>query len=73
MRIGLIGTGRIGAFHAAALARHPRVGALVLADADPERAAGVATDRRRGYGPGVGPGVGVGQPRIAGISWTPNQ
>ncbi|MFI8519585.1 Gfo/Idh/MocA family oxidoreductase [Streptomyces sp. NPDC085481] len=42
MRIGLIGTGRIGAFHAGVLARHPEVEALVLADADPERAAGVA-------------------------------
>ncbi|MEU8520110.1 Gfo/Idh/MocA family oxidoreductase [Streptomyces sp. NBC_01216] len=42
MRIGLIGTGRIGAFHAGALARHPAVGSLVLADADTPRAARVA-------------------------------
>ncbi|MFJ5709145.1 Gfo/Idh/MocA family oxidoreductase [Streptomyces sp. NPDC093105] len=42
MRIGLIGTGRIGSFHAGALARHPGVGALVVADADPARAAAVA-------------------------------
>ncbi|MER5883019.1 Gfo/Idh/MocA family oxidoreductase [Streptomyces sp. NPDC001941] len=42
MRIGLIGTGRIGAFHAAVLARHPQVEALVVTDADPARAAGVA-------------------------------
>ncbi|GAA3081573.1 Gfo/Idh/MocA family oxidoreductase [Streptomyces roseofulvus] len=42
MRIGLIGTGRIGSFHAGVLARHPGVGALVVADADPARAAAVA-------------------------------
>lgn len=38
MRIGLIGTGRIGSFHAAALARNPEAGSLLLADADPARA-----------------------------------
>ncbi|OKK04485.1 dehydrogenase [Streptomyces sp. CB03234] len=42
MRIGLIGTGRIGAFHAGVLSRHREVGALVVADADPGRAAQVA-------------------------------
>ncbi|MFG3497010.1 Gfo/Idh/MocA family oxidoreductase [Streptomyces sp. NPDC047928] len=42
MRIGLIGTGRIGAFHAGVLSRHGEVGALVVADADPARAAAVA-------------------------------
>ncbi|MEU1229208.1 Gfo/Idh/MocA family oxidoreductase [Streptomyces sp. NPDC005828] len=42
MRIGLIGTGRIGSFHAGVLARHPEVESLVVADADPVRAAGVA-------------------------------
>ncbi|GAA3377404.1 Gfo/Idh/MocA family oxidoreductase [Streptomyces sannanensis] len=42
MRIGLIGTGRIGSFHAAVLARHREVGSLVLADAEPARAAEVA-------------------------------
>ncbi|MEU7278544.1 Gfo/Idh/MocA family oxidoreductase [Streptomyces sp. NPDC045431] len=42
MRIGLIGTGRIGAFHAGVLSRHPEVGSLVVADADPARAAEVA-------------------------------
>lgn len=42
MRIGLIGTGRIGSFHAAALARHPEAGSLLLADADPARAARLA-------------------------------
>ncbi|MGW7428600.1 Gfo/Idh/MocA family protein [Streptomyces sp. NPDC054861] len=42
MRIGLIGTGRIGAFHAGVLARHPEIESLVVADADPGRAAAVA-------------------------------
>ncbi|WP_418959906.1 Gfo/Idh/MocA family oxidoreductase [Streptomyces tritici] len=42
MRIGLIGTGRIGAFHAGVLARHPEVESLVVADALPVRAAEVA-------------------------------
>ncbi|MFF9909966.1 Gfo/Idh/MocA family oxidoreductase [Streptomyces sp. NPDC013457] len=41
MRIGLIGTGRIGAFHAGVLARHPEVESLVVADADTTRAARV--------------------------------
>ncbi|MFJ4961545.1 Inositol 2-dehydrogenase [Streptomyces sp. ADI96-02] len=42
MRIGLIGTGRIGAFHAEVLSRHPAVDGLLVADADPERAAATA-------------------------------
>ncbi|MBP2358091.1 MULTISPECIES: Gfo/Idh/MocA family protein [Streptomyces] len=42
MRIGLIGTGRIGSFHAGVLARHPRVDALVVTDPDAARAARVA-------------------------------
>ncbi|MFJ5552041.1 Gfo/Idh/MocA family oxidoreductase [Streptomyces sp. NPDC093225] len=42
MRIGLIGTGRIGSFHAAALSRHRDAGSLVLADAEPARAAALA-------------------------------
>lgn len=42
MRIGLIGTGRIGTFHARVLAAHPQVGALVVTDVDRERAAEVA-------------------------------
>ncbi|MFJ2739720.1 Gfo/Idh/MocA family oxidoreductase [Streptomyces sp. NPDC087440] len=42
MRIGLMGTGRIGSFHAEVLSRHPSVGSLVLADADAGRAAEVA-------------------------------
>src|SRR5437763_1761893 len=42
MRIGLIGTGRIGSFHAGVLARHPGVEHLVVADTDAARAAEVA-------------------------------
>ncbi|MFC7303130.1 Gfo/Idh/MocA family oxidoreductase [Streptomyces monticola] len=42
MRIGLIGTGRIGTFHAAVLARHPAVESLLVADAEPARAAELA-------------------------------
>ncbi|WP_329062087.1 Gfo/Idh/MocA family protein [Streptomyces sp. NBC_01429] len=42
MRIGLIGTGRIGTFHAGVLSRHREVGSLVVADTDAARAAHVA-------------------------------
>lgn len=42
MRVGLLGLGRIGAFHAATLSAHPRVEELVLADADEALAADVA-------------------------------
>ncbi|WP_028812923.1 Gfo/Idh/MocA family protein [Streptomyces flavidovirens] len=42
MRIGLIGTGRIGSFHADVLSRHRKVGALLVADTDAARAAAVA-------------------------------
>lgn len=42
MRIGLIGTGRIGTFHAAALNRNREVGSLVVTDADTARAAELA-------------------------------
>jgi myo-inositol 2-dehydrogenase/D-chiro-inositol 1-dehydrogenase len=38
MRIGLAGAGRIGARHAAALDELPEVEALMIADADPDRA-----------------------------------
>lgn len=38
MRIGVAGVGRIGAIHARTLATLDRVGTLVLADADPDRA-----------------------------------
>ncbi|MEV5576469.1 Gfo/Idh/MocA family oxidoreductase [Spirillospora sp. NPDC052269] len=42
MRIALAGAGRIGARHAAALARSSHVTELVIADADPRRAAALA-------------------------------
>jgi myo-inositol 2-dehydrogenase / D-chiro-inositol 1-dehydrogenase len=42
MRIGLLGAGRIGAFHAGTLAAHPAVGELLIADADLVRAGQVA-------------------------------
>lgn len=42
MRIGLIGTGRIGSFHARVLSGHRDVGALVVADTDEARATEVA-------------------------------
>ncbi|MEV7990492.1 Gfo/Idh/MocA family oxidoreductase [Streptomyces sp. NPDC086077] len=38
MRIGVIGTGRIGTIHANTLSRHRDVGSLILTDADPTRA-----------------------------------
>jgi myo-inositol 2-dehydrogenase/D-chiro-inositol 1-dehydrogenase len=44
MRIGLVGVGRIGAEHARALAVHPDVDELVLADADAERASALAAE-----------------------------
>ncbi|WP_329114123.1 Gfo/Idh/MocA family oxidoreductase [Streptomyces sp. NBC_01353] len=53
MRIGLIGTGRIGAFHAGVLARHPEVESLVVADADGTRAAQVAGAIGAGAAPTV--------------------
>jgi myo-inositol 2-dehydrogenase / D-chiro-inositol 1-dehydrogenase len=42
VRIGIIGVGRIGAFHAQALSEHADVSEVVLADADPARARAVA-------------------------------
>jgi myo-inositol 2-dehydrogenase/D-chiro-inositol 1-dehydrogenase len=43
MRIGLIGTGRIGTFHATALSRHREVdGSIIVTDADPARARDLA-------------------------------
>jgi myo-inositol 2-dehydrogenase / D-chiro-inositol 1-dehydrogenase len=43
MRIGLIGVGRIGAFHASTLRRLPQVNSLIVTDADPGRARDVAS------------------------------
>ena len=42
MRIGLVGTGRIGAAHAEVLRDHPETERLLLADAEPARARDVA-------------------------------
>ncbi|MEU8930339.1 Gfo/Idh/MocA family oxidoreductase [Streptomyces sp. NPDC048409] len=42
MRIGVIGTGRIGTIHANTLSRHREVGSLILSDADPARAQDLA-------------------------------
>ncbi|MEB8342273.1 Gfo/Idh/MocA family protein [Streptomyces endophyticus] len=42
MRIGLIGTGRIGSFHAGVLERYREVGSLVVTDAEPARAVALA-------------------------------
>jgi myo-inositol 2-dehydrogenase/D-chiro-inositol 1-dehydrogenase len=42
MRVGLLGLGRIGAFHAKTLAAHPEVAELIVSDADETRAKEVA-------------------------------
>lgn len=44
MRVGLIGTGRIGAFHARTLSSNARVTSLVVADVDATRAESVAAE-----------------------------
>lgn len=44
MRLGLLGLGRIGAFHAATLSAVPAVDSLVVADLDPARARHVADE-----------------------------
>jgi myo-inositol 2-dehydrogenase / D-chiro-inositol 1-dehydrogenase len=42
MKVGLLGAGRIGAFHAGVLAKHDDVGEVVVGDLDAGRAAAVA-------------------------------
>ncbi len=42
MKVGLLGAGRIGRFHARVLADHPDVEALLIGDIDTQRAAEVA-------------------------------
>ncbi|KOG32875.1 Gfo/Idh/MocA family protein [Streptomyces resistomycificus] len=42
MRIGVIGTGRIGTIHANTLSRHREVGSLILTDVNPARAQDLA-------------------------------
>ncbi|MGQ5638339.1 MULTISPECIES: Gfo/Idh/MocA family protein [unclassified Streptomyces] len=53
MRIGVIGTGRIGTLHARTLSRHRDVGSLILTDADPARAQGLAHRLGETAAPGV--------------------
>ena len=51
MRVGLIGAGRIGAFHARTLADHPAVTGVVVTDPLMERAEAVAADVRGSVAP----------------------
>jgi myo-inositol 2-dehydrogenase/D-chiro-inositol 1-dehydrogenase len=53
MRIGLVGVGRIGAFHAATLKDLPAVDQVVVADADPARAEAVAKELGLEFAPDV--------------------
>ncbi|MET8892851.1 Gfo/Idh/MocA family protein [Streptomyces albogriseolus] len=53
MRIGVIGTGRIGTIHAHTLSRHHEVGSLILTDVDPARAQALAHRLGGTAAPGV--------------------
>lgn len=53
MRIGLVGAGRIGAFHAATLAALAAVDQVVITDADPDRAELVAKELGAEFAPDV--------------------
>ncbi|MEU0331830.1 Gfo/Idh/MocA family oxidoreductase [Streptomyces sp. NPDC006193] len=53
MRIGIIGTGRIGTLHARTLSRHREVGSLILTDTDPARAQELAYRLGETAAPGV--------------------
>jgi myo-inositol 2-dehydrogenase/D-chiro-inositol 1-dehydrogenase len=53
MRIGVIGTGRIGTIHANTLSRHRDVGSLILTDTDPSRAQELALRLGETAAPGV--------------------
>ncbi|MFI6810205.1 Gfo/Idh/MocA family oxidoreductase [Streptomyces luteogriseus] len=53
MRIGVIGTGRIGTIHANTLSRHREVGSLILTDADAARAQELAHRLGETAAPGV--------------------
>ncbi|MGW2518271.1 Gfo/Idh/MocA family protein [Streptomyces sp. NPDC001617] len=53
MRIGVIGTGRIGTIHANTLSRNREVGSLILTDADPARAQELAHRLGETAAPGV--------------------
>ncbi|MFR9794400.1 Gfo/Idh/MocA family oxidoreductase [Streptomyces sp. MS06] len=53
MRIGVIGTGRLGTVHANTLSRHREVGSLILTDAEPARAQALALRLGETAAPGV--------------------
>ncbi|GAA3212927.1 Gfo/Idh/MocA family oxidoreductase [Streptomyces sp. XM83C] len=53
MRIGVIGTGRLGTIHARTLSRHREVGSLILTDAEPARAQELALRLGETAAPGV--------------------
>ncbi|GAA3788534.1 Gfo/Idh/MocA family protein [Streptomyces chiangmaiensis] len=53
MRIGLIGAGRIGTFHATTLSRHRDVGSLIITDVDRARAHALADRLGETAAPGV--------------------
>ncbi|GGJ54675.1 Gfo/Idh/MocA family protein [Streptomyces brasiliensis] len=53
MRIGVIGTGRIGTIHANTLSRHREVGSLILTDVNPARAQELAHRLGETAAPGV--------------------
>ncbi|MEV5473923.1 Gfo/Idh/MocA family oxidoreductase [Streptomyces sp. NPDC052207] len=53
MRIGLIGAGRIGTFHATSLSRHRDVGSLIITDVDRDRAHTLADRLGETAAPGV--------------------
>ncbi|MHB9858058.1 Gfo/Idh/MocA family protein [Streptomyces sp. YIM S03343] len=53
MRIGVIGTGRIGTIHANTLSRHHEVGSLILTDTSPARAQELALRLGETAAPGV--------------------
>jgi myo-inositol 2-dehydrogenase / D-chiro-inositol 1-dehydrogenase len=53
MRVGVIGVGRIGSFHAKILAQHPEVERVLVTDLDLDRAELVARDVRGDVAPSV--------------------
>lgn len=53
MRIGVIGTGRLGTIHANTLSRHREVGSLILTDTEPARAQELAHRLGETAAPGV--------------------
>jgi myo-inositol 2-dehydrogenase/D-chiro-inositol 1-dehydrogenase len=53
MRVGVVGVGRIGAFHAGVVRGHPGVARVLLHDADPDRAAAVAAQHGAEVAPSV--------------------